>query len=65
VIVLQWRQPAPAIVTRWRGPDGRIASSALIVPVSPIPTLIGPPGAPGPQGPVGPVADLIDCGVFN
>jgi hypothetical protein len=64
MIVLQWRCPAPVLVTRWRGPDGRIALSALTVPVHPIPTVIGPPGVAGPQGPVGPVAELIDCGVF-
>jgi hypothetical protein len=63
--LLQWRLPDPAIVARWRGPDERLAPSALAVPVTAIPTLIGPPGVAGPQGPQGPVADLIDCGVFG
>lgn len=66
MIALRWRQPEAAIVTRWRGPDGSLARSALAVPPMPLATLIGPPGVPGaagaqgpagpagPQGPVGP-----------
>ncbi len=50
MIALLWRQPDPPIVTRWRGPDGSLARSALAVPPLPIATLIGPPGPPGPQG---------------
>jgi hypothetical protein len=64
MMTLGWRLPEPAIVTRWRGPDGRLAPSALVVPLMPIPTLIGPPGQTGPAGPIGPVAELIDCGTF-
>ncbi|MEQ1548936.1 MAG: hypothetical protein ABL918_09870 [Chakrabartia sp.] len=60
MIILGWRKPDPPIVTRWRGPDGSLAPSALAVPPQPIATLIGPPGlsgsqgATGPQGPQGP-----------
>jgi Collagen triple helix repeat (20 copies) len=50
MITLLWRQPDPAIRTRWRGPDGRLAVSALAVPSVSIPTLIGPPGVAGIQG---------------
>jgi hypothetical protein len=65
MIVLQWRQPEPAITARWRGPDERLAPSALAVPVHPIPTLIGPPGVAGPPGPQGTLPDVIDGGSFN
>ncbi len=63
--LLQWRVPDPAIVARWRGPGERLAPSALAVPLSAIPTLIGPPGVAGPVGPEGPVPDVIDGGVFT
>jgi hypothetical protein len=53
MIALLWRQPDPPIVTRWRGPDGSLARSALAVPQMPIATLIGPPGPAGPTGPQG------------
>ncbi len=61
-MVVQWRRPDPLILTRWRGPDGRLAPSALAVPPLPIPTIIGPPG---PAGPPGLPADIIDGGTFN
>ncbi len=64
-LVLQWRQMPSIIVTRWRGPDGSLAVSALSVPVPPLPTIIGPSGAAGPPGPQGPIADIIDAGTFN
>lgn len=53
-LVLRWRQPDPPIRTRWRGPDGRLARSALAVPEMPVATLIGPPGVVGAAGPEGP-----------
>ncbi len=58
-IVLQWRHAPPAIVTRWRGPDGTRAPSALHAIARPLAVVIGPPGpagvagAAGPPGPVG------------
>jgi hypothetical protein len=58
---LQWRLAPPVITTQWRGPDDRLAPSALVVPAAAIPTLIGPPGPPGPAGPT---ADIIDGGTF-
>jgi hypothetical protein len=67
-LILQWRQPDPPFFTRWRGPDGKLAASALAVPVPPLPTIIGPPGVPGPVGPPGPAGgeapDIIDGGTF-
>lgn len=57
MIALRWRQPEAVIVTRWRGPYGSLAQSALAVPSMPLATLIGPPGLPGAagaQGPIGP-----------
>ena len=54
-LMLSWRQPRPAVVTRWRGsgqgPDGRSTPSALS-PLTPMPlaAIIGPPGAPGSPG---------------
>lgn len=69
MIALQWRQPDPPLRLRWRGADGRLAPSALAVPVPPVPTLIGPPGIAGPPGPEGPPFDLssavIDGGIFT
>lgn len=62
---LQWRQPAPPLALRWRGPDNvSLPATSVSSPVS-IPTLIGPPGAPGAAGPPGPIADIIDGGTFN
>jgi hypothetical protein len=65
MMILQWRVPEAAIVTRWRGPEGGIASLAFANPPCPIPTIIGPPGVAGPTGPQGPVVDIIDAGTFN
>jgi Collagen triple helix repeat (20 copies) len=55
-MILRWRQPDPPIVTQWRGPDGRLAMSALAVPPLPLAAIIGPPGPTGPPGtgPAGP-----------
>ena len=55
-MILRWRQPDPPVVVQWRGPDGRLAVSALAVPVQPIAAIIGPPGPAGPSGtgPAGP-----------
>lgn len=63
--LLQWRQPTPPIVLRWRGPDNIVAPAAMVPGPPSIPTLIGPPGAQGPAGPAGPIADIIDGGTFN
>jgi len=65
MILLQWRKPEPALVLRWRGPDGAIASVVAANPPDSVPTLIGPPGVAGPPGPEGPVAEIIDGGTFN
>jgi hypothetical protein len=62
MMLLQWRLPDPALVVRWRGPDGGIAAHLAANPPAPLPTIIGPPG---PAGPPGPVAELIDGGVFS
>lgn len=62
MMLLTWRLPDPALVLRWRGPNGGIAAHVAANPPSPLPTLIGPPGVAGPEGPV---AELIDCGTFN
>lgn len=64
-MLLQWRRADPAIAVQWRGPDGGIAAIAAADPVSPLPTLIGPPGVAGPPGPEGPIAEIIDGGTFN
>lgn len=53
-MILVWRQPETAIVTRWRGPAGSLALSALAVPPRPLAALIGPPGPAGEPGPAGP-----------
>lgn len=59
-LLLQWRQPAPPLVVRWRGPDERtIAAVAATDNPTAIPTVIGPPGPPG-QMP-----DILDCGTFQ
>jgi hypothetical protein len=65
MMILQWRSAEPAIVTRWRGPEGPIAPLILANPPTPIPTIIGPPGVPGPEGPQGPIAEIIDGGTFT
>jgi hypothetical protein len=65
MMLLQWRQTEPVIITRWRGPDGGIAAVVAANPPSPVPTLIGPPGVAGLPGPEGPVAEVIDGGVFT
>lgn len=65
MMLLQWRQPEPALTLRWRGPDGGIAATVAANPPSPVSTLIGPPGVAGPPGPEGPVAEIIDGGTFN
>lgn len=59
-LLLQWRQPAPPLVVRWRGPDERTmaALAAADVPAA-IPTVIGPPGPPGHM------PDTLDCGTFQ
>jgi hypothetical protein len=61
-MLLVWRQPAPPVILRWRGPQSGIASVAAAMAPIAVPTLIGPPGIPGPQGPI---AEIIDCGTFN
>jgi hypothetical protein len=68
MIMLVWRQPDPPVRTRWRGPHGSLAVSALSLGTPIVPTLIGPPGLPGPQGPPGSSfsldAAVIDGGTF-
>lgn len=65
MMLLQWRMPDPPIVTRWRGPDGSMATVVAANPPIPVPTVIGPPGVAGPIGPQGPIAEIIDGGTFN
>lgn len=52
-LTLAWRQADPPIITQWRGPDGRLARSALSLPVQQFAAVIGPPGPAGPAGPQG------------
>ena len=69
VLTLAWRRPDPSIVTRWRGPDGRVAQNALFVPQPQLAAIIGPPGVAGDRGPAGPPGDVatavIDGGTFT
>ena len=44
MMTLEWRQPDPPIITQWRGPDARIATSALSAGAPQLAALIGPPG---------------------
>lgn len=53
MITLLWRRPDPAIVTQWRGPEGRVANSALVLSLPQLAAIIGPPGERGPPGPPG------------
>jgi hypothetical protein len=41
---LAWRQPDPPVITQWRGPDARVAVSALSANAPQLAALIGPPG---------------------
>ena len=43
---LAWRQPDPQVLTQWRGPDARVAVSALSAGAPQLAALIGPPGLP-------------------
>ena len=54
MITLMWRRPDPPIVTQWRGPEGRVANSALVVPLPQLAAIIGPPGERGQAGEAGP-----------
>lgn len=48
-VVLRWRVPERALVTRWRGPDGLIEALARDSAL-PIAAIVGPPGPQGPAG---------------
>ncbi len=63
ILALQWRRPNPPIVTRWRGPDGQLAQSALSASPTALAAIIGPPGLQGPPGD-GNLA-VIDGGIFT
>lgn len=52
-MVLRWRVPDRAIVTRWRGPEG-LADAVARAPDLPIAAVIGPPGPTGATGATGP-----------
>lgn len=52
-LILRWRIPKRAIVTRWSGPAG-MTEALTRDPEVPIAALIGPPGPQGPQGLQGP-----------
>ena len=45
-MLLAWRQPDPPVKTQWRGPDARVAVSALSAGAPQLAALIGPPGLP-------------------
>ena len=45
-MLLAWRQPDPPVRTQWRGPDARVAVSALSAGAPQLAALIGPPGLP-------------------
>jgi hypothetical protein len=62
VITLIWRQPEPAIRTLWRGPEGRVANSALTIPLPQLAAIIGPPGERGPTGLAGSTGPKGDPG---
>ena len=47
MITLVWRQVEPVIRTQWRGPEGRVARTALTVPLPQLAAIIGPPGERG------------------
>jgi hypothetical protein len=53
MMTLIWRRPDPPIRTQWRGPEGRVANSALVLPLPQLAAIIGPPGERGPPGPPG------------
>jgi hypothetical protein len=52
-MILRWRQPDPPLTLQWRGPDGRLAVSALTVRPQPLAAIVGPPGPAGMTGPAG------------
>ena len=52
-LILRWRVPDRAIVTRWSGPDG-MAEGLARDPLLAIAAVVGPPGPQGLQGPQGP-----------
>ena len=49
-LVLQWRQPDPALVLRWRGPADEMMMAIAANPQTAIAAVIGPPGASGAGG---------------
>lgn len=49
-LVLQWRQPDPAIVLRWRGPTDEMMMAIAANPQTAVAAVIGPPGASGGGG---------------
>ncbi len=51
-LILRWRVPGRAIVTRWSGPDG-LAEALVRDCELPIAAVVGPPGPQGLQGPTG------------
>ena len=69
MIALQFRQPDPAIIARWRGPDGDTGGRGDCLPSThPCRHLDRPPGNAGRKdqpGPEGPVPGIIDGGTFN
>lgn len=52
-LVLRWRVPDRAIITRWRGPEG-LAEAVARNAEQPVAAIVGPPGPTGPAGPQGP-----------
>jgi hypothetical protein len=52
-LVLQWRQPAPPVVTRWRGVDAAMLAAVALRPETPVAAVIGPPGPAGAAGAAG------------
>lgn len=57
-LILRWRVPGRAIITRWSGPDG-VAEAMVRDPELPIAAVVGPPGPQGLQGPQGPAGSPL------
>lgn len=49
-MMLQWRQPEPALLLAWAGLTPSRAAAQALRPSQPLAVLIGPPGPTGPSG---------------
>lgn len=53
MMVLQWRQPVPPLLARWRGPANMILPAPPFASPLQWAAIVGPPGVTGPQGHAG------------